>query len=170
MTGTSEDVIHDFGVPAFRSKIDVVPGRYTTTWYHPTKLGEYHIFCDQYCGHLALADGRQGVRCWSEGRSSTTGSWGRRSRTTTPKNSVDGSPAWEGNKLFLKLQCINCHNADAEAAAPRARRALQPPACRSRAAACRRLDDAEYLGSRSAPMAKVVDGWKPIMPAYAAAR
>ncbi len=50
LTLTSEDVIHDFGVPAFRSKIDVLPGRYTTAWYQPTKLGEYHIFCDQYCG------------------------------------------------------------------------------------------------------------------------
>ena len=50
ITLTSEDVIHDFGVPAFRSKIDVLPGRYTTAWYHPTKIGEYHIFCDQYCG------------------------------------------------------------------------------------------------------------------------
>ena len=47
---TSEDVIHDFGIPAFRQKIDAVPGRYVSTWYHPTRLGTYDIFCDQYCG------------------------------------------------------------------------------------------------------------------------
>src|SRR5205085_6277866 len=50
ITGTSEDVIHDFGIPAFRSKFDVVPGRYTAAWYLPTKTGTYDIFCDQYCG------------------------------------------------------------------------------------------------------------------------
>ncbi len=47
---TSEDVIHDFFVPAFRSKSDVVPGRYTTEWFRPTKVGTYHIFCAEYCG------------------------------------------------------------------------------------------------------------------------
>jgi cytochrome c oxidase subunit II len=47
---TSEDVIHDFFVPEFRNKQDVVPGRYTTEWFTPTKAGKYHIFCSQYCG------------------------------------------------------------------------------------------------------------------------
>src|ERR1043166_2875903 len=47
---TSQDVIHDFFVPAFRCKQDVVPGRYTTEWFTPTKPGRYHLFCSQYCG------------------------------------------------------------------------------------------------------------------------
>ncbi|MCA1658833.1 MAG: cupredoxin domain-containing protein, partial [Verrucomicrobiaceae bacterium] len=47
---TSQDVIHDFFVPEFRTKQDVVPARYTTEWFTPTKPGKYHIFCSQYCG------------------------------------------------------------------------------------------------------------------------
>ncbi|MGI9087404.1 MAG: cytochrome c oxidase subunit II [Chthoniobacterales bacterium] len=47
---TSQDVIHDFFIPDFRTKQDVVPGRYTTEWFTPTKPGKYHIFCSQYCG------------------------------------------------------------------------------------------------------------------------
>ncbi|HTE89367.1 MAG TPA: cytochrome c oxidase subunit II [Terriglobales bacterium] len=47
---TSQDVIHDFFVPGFRNKQDVVPGRYTTEWFKPTKPGSYHLFCSQYCG------------------------------------------------------------------------------------------------------------------------
>ena len=50
LTMTSQDVIHSFFVPAFRVKQDVVPGRYTTEWFHPTRLGEYHLFCAEYCG------------------------------------------------------------------------------------------------------------------------
>ena len=46
----SEDVIHNFYVPAFRVKMDVVPGRYNTMWFRPTKTGKYHFFCSQYCG------------------------------------------------------------------------------------------------------------------------
>ena len=50
LTMTSEDVIHSFFVPAFRTKQDVLPGRYTTTWFKPTKPGKYHLFCAEYCG------------------------------------------------------------------------------------------------------------------------
>ena len=39
---TTEDVIHDFFVPAFRTKADVVPGRYQTIWFEATKPGRYH--------------------------------------------------------------------------------------------------------------------------------
>jgi cytochrome c oxidase subunit 2 len=50
LTLTSQDVIHSFFVPAFRVKQDVVPGKYTSEWFKPTRVGEYHIFCSQYCG------------------------------------------------------------------------------------------------------------------------
>ena len=41
---TSEDVIHDFYLPAFRIKQDVLPGRYTSVWFEPTKVGVYQRF------------------------------------------------------------------------------------------------------------------------------
>src|SRR5207237_6948673 len=47
---TSEDVIHDFFVPAFRVKADVLPGRYVTIWFQPTRPGRYQLFCAEYCG------------------------------------------------------------------------------------------------------------------------
>lgn len=50
MVMSSKDVIHSFYIPAFRNKQDVVPGRYTTFWFHPDKIGDYQIFCAEYCG------------------------------------------------------------------------------------------------------------------------
>jgi cytochrome c oxidase subunit 2 len=47
---TSQDVIHSFYVPAFRIKMDAVPGRYTTTWFEATETGSFHLFCAEYCG------------------------------------------------------------------------------------------------------------------------
>jgi len=47
---TSQDAIHSFFVPAFRLKQDVVPGRYTGLWFTATKLGEFRLFCAEYCG------------------------------------------------------------------------------------------------------------------------
>src|ERR1700709_1656559 len=56
---TSQDVIHSFYVPAFRIKQDVMPGRYSEQWFTATKLGEYHLFCAEYCGTShALMGGR----------------------------------------------------------------------------------------------------------------
>ena len=47
---TSQDVIHSFYVPQFRIKQDVLPGRYTRTWFQATKVGTFHIECTQLCG------------------------------------------------------------------------------------------------------------------------
>ena len=50
LTMASEDVIHNFFVPAFRVKADVIPGRYTALWFEAKKSGRYHLFCAEYCG------------------------------------------------------------------------------------------------------------------------
>lgn len=49
---TSRDVIHSFYVPAFRIKQDVLPGRYTTTWFQADRPGTHQILCTEYCGLL----------------------------------------------------------------------------------------------------------------------
>jgi cytochrome c oxidase subunit 2 len=47
---TSTDVIHSFYVPAYRIKIDAVPGLTTYTWFNPDKKGDFDILCAEYCG------------------------------------------------------------------------------------------------------------------------
>ena len=47
---SSVDVLHSFFVPNFRVKADALPWRYTTLWFEPTKLGEFPVFCTEYCG------------------------------------------------------------------------------------------------------------------------
>src|SRR5690606_32862710 len=37
-------------IPAFRTKMDAVPGRYTDLWFRATKTGKFPIFCAEYCG------------------------------------------------------------------------------------------------------------------------
>jgi cytochrome c oxidase subunit 2 len=46
----SVDVIHDFYVPEFRAKMDIVPGMVTYVWFTPTKTGTYEVFCAEFCG------------------------------------------------------------------------------------------------------------------------
>jgi cytochrome c oxidase subunit 2 len=47
---TSNDVIHAFGVPAFWTKIDAVPGRLNETWFRADRPGVYYGVCYELCG------------------------------------------------------------------------------------------------------------------------
>ncbi len=98
LTLTSEDVIHDFFVPAFRTKTDVLPGKYTTEWFRPTKIGAYHIFCAEYCGtkHSGMI-GTVYVMSQSD-----YAAW-------LGKGNGEGSMAEQGQSLFNQLGCGNCH-------------------------------------------------------------
>jgi cytochrome c oxidase subunit 2 len=171
-TMISEDVIHSFGIPAFRIKVDVLPGRYTTQWNHPNKVGEYHLFCNQYCGtwHSVMV-GKVRVVPQDDFEAFLQG----RANPSSPVTGgpPDGSPAWHGQQLFRKLQCINCHVPSAGSMAGRHPRAPNleglhgepvPVAGGGTVVA----DDAYVVESILNPQAKVVEGWKErsIMPSY----
>jgi cytochrome c oxidase subunit 2 len=52
----SVDVLHDFYVPHFRAKMDLVPGMTTYFWFTPTRTGTFEILCAELCGvgHSAM--------------------------------------------------------------------------------------------------------------------
>jgi cytochrome c oxidase subunit 2 len=153
LTLISEDVIHDFGVPAFRQKVDVIPGRYVSSWYTPTEVGTYHLFCDQYCG----TDHANMVGTVTVMRPDDFEAWQR--------DRAEGSPALEGRKLFLKFQCASCHSADAEARAPVLEGLAGTTVHLKGGTAV--VADSDYLReSILVPGKKVVAGWEAIMPTF----
>jgi cytochrome c oxidase subunit II len=153
LTMTSEDVIHSFFVPAFRVKTDVIPGRYTTMWFRPTKTGRYHLFCAEYCGtkHSAMIGSivvmePAPFQEWLAGGPTL-------------------SPAAEGEKLFTALACITCHRADSGARGPRLDGLFGRPVALSGGGTA--TADAEYVReSILTPSAKIVAGYQPIMPTF----
>src|SRR6266513_3391967 len=98
LTMTSQDVIHSFFIPAFRVKQDVVPGKYTRVWFRPTKLGEYHLFCSQYCGtqHSGMIGRVIVMEPAAYQRWLTSGESGE-------------SIALAGQRLFHDRGCSGCH-------------------------------------------------------------
>jgi cytochrome c oxidase subunit 2 len=153
VTLTSEDVIHDLSIPAFRQKLDVLPGRYVSTWFWPTRTGRYHLFCSQYCGtnhagmvgSVVVMDPTEYVE-WQAGH-------------------AEGSLALEGRKLFLKLQCVTCHSADSRARAPVLEN-LYGQRVVLRDGRTVMADDSYLRESILQPRAKIVQGWDPIMPTF----
>ncbi len=104
---TSEDVIHSFFVPSFRIKQDAVPGRYSTLWFNATKLGEFQVFCTEYCGtsHSAMLTKLKVVT------QEEFDKW------LTSESEIGTLPIAErGAKYFKTRACASCHNVDNPAA------------------------------------------------------
>jgi cytochrome c oxidase subunit II len=150
---TSQDVIHSFFVPAFRVKQDVVPGRYTVLWFRATKPGTYHLFCSQYCGtqhsgmigDIVVMDPAQ-YEAWMNGGPS-------------------GPLSASGEKIFAELGCATCHRSDTQGRGPNLVGMFGKPV---------QLEDGRTVTADENyvresildPGAKIVKGFKPVMPTF----
>ncbi len=72
----SVDVLHDFYVPEFRAKMDMVPGMITYFWFTPTRQGEFEVLCAELCGvghgymrGLVLIDSEDAYQAWLQNQS-----------------------------------------------------------------------------------------------------
>ncbi|HEY6333370.1 MAG TPA: cytochrome c oxidase subunit II [Blastocatellia bacterium] len=154
LTMTTEDVIHSFFVPAFRIKADVVPGRYSSTWFHATQPGKYHLFCAEYCGtnHSGMggwvyvmepAD----YEAWLSG------------------GATEGSLASNGQKLFQQLGCSTCHLSNGQGRGPRLEGIYGKPVLLNNGETLT-VDDNYLRTCILDPKANVPAGFQPIMPTF----
>jgi cytochrome c oxidase subunit 2 len=150
---TSEDVIHDFYVPAFRMHTDVLPGRYSTEWFTPTETGTFHLFCSQYCGTgHSLMVGEVIVMNAADYQAWLAGG---------PQQSV----AQEGARLFQDSGCDACHRPDSLARAPNLVGLFGNPVRLSNGQVVT-ADDNYIRQSILSPASQVVAGFQPIMPSF----
>jgi cytochrome c oxidase subunit II len=154
LTLASEDVIHSFFVPAFRIKQDVVPGRFTTEWFQPTKTGAYHFYCSEYCGadHSKM-EGTVFVMTPTEYEN-----WRAR-------GNVRSTLAQSGENLFRQLGCSGCHvNSKAVHAPPL--EGLYQELVPLNDGTFVRADDKYMRDSILLPASQIVAGYQPMMPTY----
>ena len=152
---TSEDVIHDFFVPAFRTKADVVPGKYTTLWFEATKAGTYHLFCAEYCGmnHSGMTGSVivMEPREFDNWLSGNTGSM---------------TPASAGQQLYQTLGCASCHGANGEGGRGPTLAGAFGKMTPLQSGESVRVDEVYIRESILNPQAKLVAGFGPIMPTF----
>jgi cytochrome c oxidase subunit 2 len=153
VTLASEDVIHSFFIPAFRVKQDAVPGQSRTMWFEPTRPGEYHLFCAEYCGtdHSKMI-GRVVVmedmayQTWLGGYTAET-------------------PVQAGEKLFTQFDCVNCHASGRRQRCPNLT-GLYGTTVQLTGGGAAVFDEAYIRESILYPKAKVVAGFEAIMPTF----
>lgn len=154
LTITSQDVIHSFYIPAFRIKMDAVPGRYTSTWFEASKTGTFHLFCAEYCGtaHAGMG-GRVVVMKPSE--------YEQWLRTGAPEDSLVAA----GGRLFQQLGCSGCHSQNSIARAPLLDGVYGKPVPLQSGQVV--LADESYIrDSILLPQKDVVAGYAPVMPSF----
>ena len=159
---TSEDVIHDFSVPAFRIKHDVLPGRYETLWFEATEPGTYHLFCTQLCG---------------TGHSQMVGDIFAMSGPDYEKwleeASASGTMANEGKTLFMRFGCSGCHGGNGAGGRQSASTVPAPPLAGLYGSPVT-LDDGQVVIADDAyirdciliPEKRRVASYPPIMPSF----
>jgi cytochrome c oxidase subunit 2 len=154
----SQDVIHSLYVPAFRIKMDVVPGRYSKAWFEATRPGEYDLFCAEYCG-TSHSDMIATVIVHPPGEFE---SWLEKASNFLETM----SPVDAGRKLYQVRGCQQCHSVDGTA---KTGPSLLGVFGREEAFVdgSRLIADENYIReSILEPQARVVAGYEPVMPTY----
>ena len=154
LIATSEDVIHDFFVPAFRVKADVVPGRYVNVWFRATKPGTYHLFCAEYCG--TKHSGMTGEVIAMDPRDYQTWLSG---------GQPEGSLASAGERVFTELACNTCHRSGDQGRGP-VLDGLLGKTVSLQSGEKVVADEAYVRESILNPSAKITAGYQPIMPTF----
>ena len=95
---TSVDVLHSLFVPAFRIKMDTVPGMETYAWFKADRPGEYDLLCAEYCG-LKHANMITTVKVVDK---AAFDAWLASAE----------APGGKGRALMETYGCISCHSLD----------------------------------------------------------
>jgi cytochrome c oxidase subunit II len=158
LTITSEDVLHSFYIPAFRTKMDAVPGRYTISWFEPSKPGEYHVFCAEYCGtNHSMMIGRVVVM-----EPSQYEQWLRNGGASSVNTGE--TPEVAGARLFQEQRCVTCHQTNGIMAP--VLQGLFGKEVKLVNGQTAVVDEAYIRESILNPTAKVVAGYQPNMPTF----
>jgi len=170
---TSRDVIHSFFVPAFRIKMDALPGRYTQTWFTATRPGRYEIFCAEYCGlsHSSMLgelvvmpqeefDGWLSAQ--RRGLAAAQDAAPVRGERVMPASNV----AEEGRRVAAEQGCLKCHSVDGTRHIGPTWSDLYLRDERLASGKTVRADEAYLTKSMMDPAADVVQGFQNVMPTY----
>jgi cytochrome c oxidase subunit 2 len=154
ITITSEDVIHSLFFPAFRTKMDAIPGRYTQLWFEATQTGTYHIFCTEYCGtnHSGMIGSvvvmePAAYQAWLAG------------------GTTEGTLAERGERLFSELACNTCHLDSGKGRGPSLQSIVGRPVELADGSSVM-VDEGYLRESIINSQAKIVRGYQPLMPAF----
>ncbi len=155
---SSQDVIHSFFVPNFRMKMDVLPNRYTSTWFEATRTGTFDLFCTEYCGkgHSEMIGkvrvlSQREFNEWLEAGSGP---------------SEGESLADYGRRLYTSKACNTCHSIDGSSNVGPTFQGIFGRQESMVSGDFITVDENYIRESILNPQATIVAGYDPVMPTY----
>jgi len=160
----SKDVLHNFYVPQFRAKLDLVPGLVSSFWVTPTKAGEFEILCAELCG-IGHYNMRAKVIVESPGQFQ---SWLSKQSTFSRSLTRDSTVGLieQGQQLAESRGCLACHSVDGSPSLAPTWKDLYGKQEQLADGTQITVDDNYLKESILAPNAKMVAGYPPVMVAY----
>lgn len=152
---TSVDVLHSFFIPNFRTKMDVIPWRYTTLWFNATKEGTFPIFCTEYCGK----DHSRMLAKLKVMPQADYDAWVQKAAAEA------GGPATieKGMEVYNGV-CLACHSVDGTRRVGPSFKGLYGTERKFADGSVVQANDDYLLRSILEPNAQVVEGYPPAMP------
>jgi cytochrome c oxidase subunit 2 len=154
----SVDVLHSLFLPNFRVKMDAIPGRFTDLWFQATQVGDFPIFCAEYCG-TSHSDMLAHVIVHPPGDYEK---W-----LVEQKNKMEEVPLPElGKLLYTKQGCSTCHSTDGtKLIGPTWKNAFGRTEHFTDGTSAT-VDENYIRQSIMDPQAKIVESFPPSMPTY----
>lgn len=171
----SKDVLHDFYVPEFRARMNMVPGMVTSFWFTPTRAGRFDVLCAQLCGvghHNmrggVVVDEPAAFAAWLRGQPTFAAAKAAQpaGAATVPATVAAGVSALaeQGRALAQSKGCVACHSVDGAPGVGPTWKDLFGHTGVFADGSSAKVDD-QYLRTEiSEPQARVVKGFAPIMP------
>ncbi len=163
----SKDVLHDFYVPQFRAKMDMIPGQVSYFWLTPIREGTFEILCAELCGvgHYQM---RGKVVVEDEASYQTWLTTQPTFAETMSSGGVDaGVSLFDRGRLLAEGQgCLSCHSLDGSAGVGPTWQNIFGRSETMADGSVIVVDEAYLRESIINPNAKVVEGFDPFMPPY----
>lgn len=168
----SHDVLHDFFVPPFRARMNIVPGQVSTFWFTPTQAGRFEAMCAQLCGvghpvmrGFVVVEDEAAFRVWL-GRQPTF------AQTQMPvvagaaaAGALGGDTlAALGGRLAQVKGCVACHSTDGSARVGPSWKGLYGKTEQLDDGTRARVDEAFLKGFIRNPAARSIKGYPALMP------
>jgi cytochrome c oxidase subunit 2 len=166
----SHDVLHDFYVPQFRARMNMVPGMVTSFWFTPTKAGRYEVLCAQLCGvghfsmrGIVVVEDEARFQAWLQQQPTYAAALAPQAGTPATGDSA-GNLLAAGQALAQSKGCTACHSVDGSNGVGPTWKGLYGKRETLADGSAVAVDAAYLQKSIREPTAQVVKGYPPIMP------
>lgn len=167
----SQDVLHDFYVPPFRARMNMVPGTVTSFWFTPTKVGRYEVLCAQLCGvghanmrAYVVVEDVASFKSWLQGQPTFAVSMLPQAPSVAGTSGGAVDLVAQGKALATSKACISCHTVDGNPLVGPTWKGLFGKIETMENGSTALVDEAYLRDFIRNPQVHVVKGFTPIMP------